>query len=72
VLYLIYQEEGKEMPKVREVVVASLVAEVEDLVEDLVEEVAFANLWNAMEDALKANDWDLYSDLHKERYGVRP
>lgn len=57
------------MPKMNAVVVASLVEEVKEL--EVVEMVE-VDLWGAMEDALNEGNWELYSDLHKERYGCRP
>ena len=57
------------MPKMNAVVVAELLEEVNELAVVEVEEV---DLWSAMEDALNDGNWELYSDLHKERYGCRP
>lgn len=57
------------MPKLNQVVVAKLVEEVEELA---VVEMVEVDMWGAMEDALREGNWELYSDLHKERYGCRP
>jgi hypothetical protein len=57
------------MPKMNAVVVAELLEEVNELAVVEVEEV---DLWSAMEDALSEGNWELYSDLYKERHGCRP
>lgn len=40
--------------------------------EEIAEDRAEKALRNALEEAFRAQDWALYSDLHKEVYGVRP
>jgi hypothetical protein len=57
------------MPKMNAVVVAELLEEVNELAVVEVEEV---DTLSAMEDALSEGNWELYSDLYKERHGCRP
>jgi hypothetical protein len=67
VIYLIYQEEGKDMPKVNAVVVKELVAEeLEGMAE-----VSFVSV-EMLEHALACENIDLWNDLYKERHGCRP